>query len=200
MLMPTLAELLKQSAALHDHICPRQVLGVRMGQLAGELLQLELPQSKKRLLTIVETDGCFADGVSVATNSWVGRRTLRVEDYGKTAATFVDTGDAVTHAGRGDAWRIVPHPDARDLAHQYAPEASSRWESMLLGYQRMPDAELLLAHRVELLQPVEEIVSHAGLRAICARCGEEIINQRELHIGGEVLCRSCARGGYYHCL
>jgi formylmethanofuran dehydrogenase subunit E len=43
------------------------------------------------LLTILETDGCAADGVSAATGCWVGRRTLRVEDFGKVAATFVDT-------------------------------------------------------------------------------------------------------------
>jgi formylmethanofuran dehydrogenase subunit E len=65
--------------------------GVQMGRLAAELLGLDLPQSDKRLLTIVETDGCFTTGLSVATNCWVGRRTMRVEDYGKVAATFVDT-------------------------------------------------------------------------------------------------------------
>ena len=55
------------------------------------LLNLPLPQKDKRLLTFVETDGCFADGVSVATGCWLGRRTMRLVDYGKVAATFVDT-------------------------------------------------------------------------------------------------------------
>ena len=35
--MKTLAELLQASAAQHRALCPRQVLGVRMGMLAGEL-------------------------------------------------------------------------------------------------------------------------------------------------------------------
>src|SRR5439155_26987565 len=86
-----LDECLAATAALRHHLCPRQVIGARMGLLAGELLGLELPQADKRLLVIVETDGCAADGVAVACNCWVGRRTLRVEDYGKVAATFVDT-------------------------------------------------------------------------------------------------------------
>ena len=86
--MTPLTELLKESAALHRHLCPRQVLGVRMGLLAAEVMGLDLPQTDKRLLTIIETDGCAADGISVATGCWVGRRTLRVEDYGKVAATF----------------------------------------------------------------------------------------------------------------
>jgi formylmethanofuran dehydrogenase subunit E len=186
----TLSELLQQSSALHHHLCPRQVLGARMGIWAGELLALALPQPKKRLLTIVETDGCFADGVSVATNCWTGHRTLRVEDYGKVAATFVDT-------ATGRAFRIAPHPEARTRAHAYAPGAASRWEAMLHGYQVMPTAELLVAAPVVLTVSVASLVSHAGARALCEACGEEIVNERELHVGGRVLCRSCAGGGYY---
>ena len=103
-----------------------------MGMFAGKLLDVELPQTEKRVLAIVETDGCFSDGVAVAANCWVGRRTLRVEDYGKSAVTFVDT-----HTDR--AVRISPRPEGRELAGRYAPEAGNRWEAMLFGYQRMPD-------------------------------------------------------------
>ena len=46
--MSKLEALLEQSAALHNHLCPRQVLGVRMGIWAGELLKLELPLRKKQ--------------------------------------------------------------------------------------------------------------------------------------------------------
>src|SRR3712207_2562556 len=61
-----------------------------MGLYAAELLNLDLPQTEKRLLTFVETDGCFADGVSVVTGCWLGHRTLRLVEYGKGAGTFVD--------------------------------------------------------------------------------------------------------------
>jgi formylmethanofuran dehydrogenase subunit E len=188
--MNTLQELLEQSAELHRHLCPRQVLGVRMGIAAGQLLGLDLPQADKRLLTIVETDGCFTDGVAVATNCWVGRRTLRVLDYGKVAATFVDT-------QTGAARRIVPSAEARTHAANYAPEAHSRWEAMLLGYQRMPQGLLLRWQAVELTTPVAEILSRPGARALCDRCGEEILNEREIVRGGITLCRSCAGDGYY---
>lgn len=80
-----------QLLRLHDHICPRQVLGLRMGQLAGEFLGLPLPQQDKRLFVFVETDGCFADGVMVATGCSLGHRTMRLEDKGKATATFIDT-------------------------------------------------------------------------------------------------------------
>lgn len=188
--MTALDELLSQSASLHRHLCPRQVLGVRMGMLAGELLRLELPQSDKRLIAIVETDGCFADGIAVATNCWLGRRTLRVEDYGKVAATFVDSQTE-------KAIRIVPQSGVRQRASEDVPEARSRWEGMLLGYQRLPARELLSAMPVRLRTPIDALVSRAGVRARCDLCGEEILNQREIVRRGALLCRACDGQAYY---
>jgi formylmethanofuran dehydrogenase subunit E len=188
--MNELTELLEKSADLHRHLCPRQVLGVRMGLLAGDLLGLELPQQRKRLLTIVETDGCFADGVSVATNCWVGRRTLRVEDYGKVAATFIDTKTETV-------LRIYPRHDVRQAAAGYAPEARNRWQKYLLGYQRMPAETLFAVQTVQLTIPVKQIISRAGVRVNCDVCGEEIINEREIERDGLCLCRSCAGDSYY---
>lgn len=184
------ASLLAESRTLHDHLCPRQVLGVRMGMLAGEILGLALPQTNKRLLTFVETDGCFSDGIAVATGCTMGHRTMRLVDHGKVAATCVDT--------RTDAaWRIHPHPLARSGAASHAPEATNRWQTMLLGYQRMPVAELLVWRPVTLTVPVAEIVSRAGLRTRCERCGEEIINRREVVTDDVTLCRACAGDAYF---
>ena len=190
--MNSLDELLAASAALHHHLCPRQVLGVRMGMLAGQLLGLALPQNaaRKRLLTIVETDGCFTDGVAVATGCRVGRRTLRVEDFGKAAATFVDT-------DTGRAARIAPSREARELASEYAPEARHRWEAYLVGYWNMPEHLLLSWQWVKLQSAVEAIVGEAGQRTVCQACQEEIINQREVIQGGHILCRACAGQAYY---
>lgn len=189
--MNTLQDLLDKSASMHHHLCPRQVLGVRMGLYAGEILNLELPQSDKRMYVIVETDGCAVDGISTATNCTVGHRTLRIEDYGKVASTFVDV-----QSGR--AIRISPLSTARMAASGYAPEAHNRWEAQLLGYQRMPAEQLLSIQVVELNMAIGSIISRAGVKAICEACGEEIINEREVLLEGKTLCRSCAGSGYYH--
>jgi len=188
--MKTLNELLPASAARHKELCPRQVLGVRMGMLAGKLLNLDLPRADKRLLVMVETDGCATDGIAVATGCWVGRRTMRIEDFGKVAATFVDTATE-------RAVRIVPRIEARALARQYAPEASSRWRAQLVGYQRIPDARLLRWEWVTLLTPVCEIIARDSVRALCEICQEEIINDRQVVRDGVVLCRACAGQTYY---
>lgn len=183
-------ELSQQSAAMHRHLCPRQVLGVRMGLYGGAVLGLDVPRTDKRLVVFMETDGCGADGVSVATGCWVGRRTLRVIDFGKLAATFVDT-------YTGQAVRIVPRPGIRESAWHYAPMAGNRWMAQLEGYQLMPEEELLLAQPVTLTVNLQELISQPGLRVTCEACGEEIMNERQVIHEEMVLCRACAGDAYY---
>src|SRR5512140_2185179 len=102
--MRDLQPLLSELSARHAHLCPRQILGLRIGLAGAARLGLALPRTDKMLLVIAESDGCFADGLEVAAGVSVGHRTLRVEDYGKIAATFanVSSGDAVRLAPRSD--------------------------------------------------------------------------------------------------
>jgi formylmethanofuran dehydrogenase subunit E len=185
-----LSLILEKSAEGHKHLCPRQVLGVRMGIFAGELFGLDLPQSHKRLLCFVETDGCFVDGIAAATGCTMGHRTMRLMDYGKVAATFVDTKSE-------KAIRISPHPQSRERANLYAANEESRWHKMLEAYQVMPTEDLLVWKPVQLNLSLGTLISRAGHRVICEACGEEIINEREVFIDGACLCRACADGGYY---
>ena len=183
--------LLGLSSRNHAHLCPRQILGVRIGLAGMKALGFHEPPTKKQLLVISETDGCFVDGVSAATGCTVGHRTLRVEDYGKVAATFIDT---VT----GQAVRIAPALDIREKAYTYAPDEPRHYFAQMRAYQIMPDDEMFTRTAVALNTPVEEIVSRPGVRVNCDLCGEEIMNEREIHQGGLTLCRACAGGGYYN--
>jgi formylmethanofuran dehydrogenase subunit E len=175
---------------LHPRLCPRQVLGVRIGVEAGALLRVDVPRTDKRLLVFVETDGCFADGLSVATGCWLGRRTLRLVDYGKVAATIVDT-----RSGR--AFRLWPHPAARSRAWDHALGATSRWHAQLVGYQVMPSDQLLCIQEVELEIPVEHVAGRSG-RVTCSVCDEEILNGRELLIADGPRCRARVRQRHYY--
>ena len=186
---PDVQSFLAETAAMHRHLCPRQVLGVRMGLLAADLLHLDLPQSDKRLYTFVETDGCLVDGVTVSTGCSVGHRTLRVIDYGKVAASFVDT-------KTGNAIRIWPNPQCRTRAADFAPAAPNRWQAQLEAYQIMPAAELLSSCAIELRVDLNALIARPGGRVNCGVCGEEILNQREVIRDGRMLCHPCADGGY----
>ncbi len=188
--MVPMAQLLEQSAARHSHLCPRQVLGIRMGLLAGRVLGLDVPNAERRFVTLMETDGCAADGVSVATGCTVGNRRLRVLDFGKVAATFVDTKCA-------EAIRIVPRNCIRAEAQREVPDAESRWHAQLQAYQIMPDADLLAVQLVKLSISLEKLLSKPGHRVNCEACGEEIINEREVVLEGTLLCRACAGQSYY---
>jgi len=189
--MHTLDVILAESAKRHKHLCPRQVLGARMGLFAAELLGLDLPRCDKRLLVISETDGCTVDGLIAATGCRVGSRTLRIQDFGKVAATFADTYTEETV-------RIVPRRNARLVAADHARDGSNKWEAMLLGYQVIPVSELFVAQRVKLDMPLSEIINRPGRKTICEICEEEIINGREVVNNGVVLCLACAGESYYH--
>ena len=192
-----LAQFLGDSAQLHHRLCPRQVLGVRSG-LAG-LIELGLidksykprfENRNKRLLTIMETDGCGLDGVSIATDCTVGKRTLRVVDFGKVAATLIDTIN-------GRSIRLAPSSNARDEAIEAVPNAESPWHAYLEAYQFIPDKNLFSIREVQLTRSISDILSKPDARATCQVCGEEIMNGREIIRENLTLCRSCAGDRYY---
>ena len=183
--------LLEKSARDHSHLCPRQILGVRLGLAGLSALGFDDPPTGKRLLIITETDGCFADGLSAATNCTVGHRTLRVEDYGKVAAVFVDV-------NTGRAVRVAPVLDIRQRAYSYALDESRHYFAQMQAYQIMPDEEIFTVNEVQLAASIESIVSRPGMRVNCDVCGEEIMNEREIHQNGFTLCHTCTGNSYYH--
>ena len=185
-----LSILLEKSASEHSHLCPRQVLGVRMGLAGLTLLSMDAPVTPKNGLIIIETAGCFADGIRASTGATVGHRTLRVHDVGKVAATF-------SNLKSGSSLRLSPRADVRMKAHQYAPDEKRHYFAQLRGYQVMPDDELFNLQWVDLITSAAQIMSHQDARAKCSKCGEEIINEREVFVEGQVLCQTCAYGGYY---
>lgn len=189
-MISNLSDLLEQSASRHSHLCPRQVLGVRMGLAGLDILGVKAPITKVNALVIVETDSCFADGVEVSTGATVGHRTLRVNDMGKIAATFVNV-------KTGRAVRISPALDVRERASIYAPHEKRHYFAQLEGYQVMPENELFRFQEVVLQPSLESILSRPGMLVKCSNCGEEIINEREIYLNNLPLCRTCASEGYY---
>ena len=186
----SLSDILQESSARHEHLCPRQVLGARIGMTGLVALGLEAPIDKRTALIILESDGCFADGIEVSTGATIGHRTLHVKDFGKIAATFADV-------KTGRAIRVSPALDARERALMYAAHEPRHYFAQLQGYQIMPDTELLRCQEVALNPTLEELISKPAVRVCCDYCGEEVIIEREIVIDGITLCRTCANDGYY---
>lgn len=189
--MQELEKLLEAAAAVHGHLCPGQVLGVRMAMAGCRALGIEEPGSDKRLLVYVEIDRCAADAISAVTGCRLGKRTLKHVDYGKLAATFVDT-------FTGRAVRVAVLEEARERAPAYAPHVTGdRHAVQTAAYRVMPDEELLSVQEVRLVVPEEDLPGPPISRVPCELCGEVINDRREVRVNGQVLCRACAEGAYY---
>jgi formylmethanofuran dehydrogenase subunit E len=191
--MRSFEELLKTSVERHGHLCPGQVVGVRMAMLGCKLLGLDDPSSSqqiKKLLVYVEIDRCAADAVAHVTGVKLGRRSLKYKDYGIMAATFVNL-------ETGKAYRVLSTEESRDLASHYAPEISGRREQQLVAYQRMPDSALFRVQEVRVPIHDEDLPGPTRYKATCSRCGQMVRDRREVESNGETLCRLCAGGAYF---
>ncbi len=187
----SLEEYLTIAAERHRHLCPGQVLGVRMAMLGLRSLGIADPEAHgKRLVTFVEIDRCATDAVSVVTGCSLGRRSLKYVDYGKVAATFLDleTGAAV---------RICARDDSRLRAREMFPEIAKPHRQQLEAYKVMADADLFTVQSVAVQLAPEDLPAGPRSRVACDSCGEGINNGREVRREGRVLCRACAGEGYY---
>lgn len=188
-----LDELLEECGRLHGHICPGQLLGVRMALLGCSLIGIYDARGadRKRLIVWVEIDRCMTDAVSAVTGVRLGRRSLKFFDYGKVAATFLNT---ETH----EAVRVLALDEARMLADERYPELESKKERQLMAYREATDEELFRVSRVSVKYDRMDAPGHTRSRVACAVCAEGINDGREvLQADGQKLCRPCALGAYY---
>ena len=185
--------LLKGSAEAHGHLCPGQVVGVRMAMLGCRLIGLNDPSSHdqiKKLIVYVEMDRCTADAVAHVSGVKLGRRSLKFLDYGIMAATFVnlETDSAV---------RVLSTEDARDLASLYAPEIAGKYQQQLIAYKLMPDSVLFKVQKVQVAISEFDLPGPTRRKVSCQRCGQMVRDSREVVIDNHVLCKPCAKGAYY---
>ena len=184
--------LLEESARIHGHLCPGQVLGVKMSILGLREIGIKDPKGKdrKRIIVFVEMDRCATDAVQSVTGCSLGHRTMKFMDYGKMAATFLNlkTGKAV---------RVIAKGDSRQKAKEFFPEIKNKYEAQLEAYKIMTDGELFDVMDVKIELKPEDMPGRPLGRVKCDVCAEYIQDMREVYKGEKVLCRVCAGGGYY---
>ena len=191
--METFEELLASSSEAHGHLCPGQVVGVRMAMLGCRLIGLEDPRSRdqiKKLIVFVEMDRCAGDAVAHVTGAKLGRRSLKFVDYGIMAATFLNLETA-------KACRVISTEDARDLAPLYAPEILGKHRQQLEAYRRMPDSVLFRVQEVAIPLSEFDLPGPTRSKVTCSRCGQVVRDRREVIVNGTLLCRPCAQGAYF---
>jgi formylmethanofuran dehydrogenase subunit E len=186
--------LLNECERIHGHLCPGQVLGVRMAMYGLGLIGIRDPHGadRKKVCLFVEIDRCATDALQSVTGCSLGRRTMRFIDYGKLAATFVNlrTGQAV---------RLVAREEARERARECYPGIADAHAAQIEAYRRLPDAELFTARDVAVELRPQDMPGRPLRKVRCERCGEFVQDMRDVTCQGRTLCQPCAAGGGYYC-
>ncbi len=183
---------LDKAVAFHGHLCTGQIIGVRIAMLGLRQLGLTDPlgEDRKKLMVFVEIDRCATDAIMTVTGCRVGRRSMKVVDNGKMAATFfnIETGKAV---------RIVSRQDAREKAAAAYPDLSGN-EAQIKAYRELPDLDLFSVADVKVAVKDEDMPGKPMGKALCQSCGETVLDKRDVLQDGRVLCRPCATGNTYY--
>ena len=180
--MYSFREDVERAVQYHGHLCSGQCIGVKIGRAGLRELGLnnDDPKDRKKIMVYVECDRCPADSISIVTGTRIGKRTLKVKDFGKVAATFVnlETGKAVRVA------RMVrKHPQ--------------EGEDMIAFYENLPEEGYLQITPVQMDIPACDMPGPPAEAVTCAMCGEGVTDSRHVVRDKQTLCKACAGETYY---
>jgi formylmethanofuran dehydrogenase subunit E len=164
-----------------------QVLGVLIAERGMELIGTRDPHG---MIVVSENDRCIADALQTVTGTRLGRRSFKLQDFGKMAATFFNS-------KTGKAFRVwleeEPVPGGRNF-HSLAPgERKKVLEEVL----KADTGKLLGCMPVLIRFSENELPGRPKERVDCDRCGERVMDGKHVVKGGKKLCLGCAKGAYY---
>jgi formylmethanofuran dehydrogenase subunit E len=191
--------LLREAEVAHGHLCAGQILGVRMALLGLQRLGITEPKTKerKRLVTVIEIDRCATDAIAVVTGCRLGKRALKLRDWGKMAATFVDLAAPLavdSNTPTYKAIRIAALESSKARARELFPNVTDKNQQQMLAYRELPDTDLFSEEWVAVPLHPREMPGYKSPRITCAQCGEGINYDRESSQSDstKILCQGCA--------
>jgi formylmethanofuran dehydrogenase subunit E len=179
---------IRAAMRLHGgHGCAGLILGARLALAGSAALGVLLPDTRKRLIVVAETDRCALDALQAVTGCKPGKRTLRTLDYGKLAATFIDqnTGRSVRVAARGD------------LRARVGASGPGRHELQRAAYATWPANELFSVAETNLQLAQYDMPGPPRVRVLCVACGEEVSDARHKETESGPVCLPCASATAY---
>ena len=170
-------KLVTEAGKFHGDICGGIRTGTRMTMCGLRHLGIDDPKGadSKKLLVFVEIDRCATDAIMALTGCRPGKRTMKIKDYGKMAATFVNLES-------GKAVRV----------------ASVRKKDVEVDHAKAADEELFSVTMVKALLKPEDLPGKPLNECLCARCGETVLDGREIESAGEKLCKPCFDNANYY--
>lgn len=171
---------LQEAVKYHGHLCSGQIIGVRMARYALRLLGIDNAKSFRDLVVYVECDRCLTDAIGTVTGCKLGKRNLKWMDYGKTAATFLNTQtDEAVRIYRSE--RVYP-PEGEDLVE---------------FFNMIPDEKMFRVNQVQVHYKKTDLPGKPLDSMTCPLCGEEVIDGRQVTRDGQEICKACDTGAYY---
>lgn len=185
--------LLEDAVRFHGHLCGGQVIGVRIAMVGLRELGITDPRGTQRkdFIAIVETDRCATDAIIAVTGLTPGKRSIKILDYGKMAATFV-------HLPSGRAVRVSARTESRQSANaKVDPQdkgTNREKDAYLDALIALTEDELLQVQQVSVELEPQDLPGHPQFQAVCSQCGEIVLDKREVQRDGRPWCQACAAG------
>ena len=174
--------LLAEAGKFHGDVCAGIELGTRITMCGLRRIGITDPKGadRKKLIVFVEIDRCATDAIMALTGCRPGKRTMKVLDYGKMAATFINLES-------GKAVRVATRLRKQEPGDQSRPD-----------FAKAADEELFSIRDVEVPLRPEDLPGKPLRRSECACCGETILDGREVETSGKPLCKPCSEKNYYY--
>jgi formylmethanofuran dehydrogenase subunit E len=176
--------LFKKAREFHGHVCPGIVLGTRLTIAGLRELGMNPHEPQKNLIVFMEIDRCGTDAVQAITGCSLGHRSLKFRDYGKFAATFVDIGTK-------KSVRVAVNEKDR------ARHDQMEMKDVIRDLSECPEEDILTIQQVTVPLNDDDIPGYPRYKTKCSRCGEQIMDHREVVVDGKEVCKSCAESPYY---
>jgi len=185
--LDTRKENLKRCVEYHGHLCMGQVLGVLIAKKGMELIGTNDP---KQMIVISENDRCIADALQTLTGTRLGRRTFKLKDQGKMAATFINQRKRISYRVwvSGDLPKVGKYPDL--------PREEK--EELLMKVLECKIDDVLSWKEVTVEFDDNELPGKPKVTIWCDGCGEKVMDGKHIEADGKNLCRTCGVGDPYY--
>jgi len=184
---------LQEAKEFHGEVCGGIIMGTRMAISGMKAVGINDPkgEDRKNLMVFVEIDRCPTDAIIAVTGCHPGKRTLKILDHGKMAATFVNlkTGKAVRVSSKNRQGDAIKN---REMIES---------EPMKDDFNTLTDDELFTVREVAVHLNPEDLPGRPVRSAPCALCGERVLDMKDVEVNGKFFCRPCAeKKSYYRSL
>ncbi|HOO89545.1 MAG TPA: FmdE family protein [Syntrophales bacterium] len=174
----------------HGSRCAGTIIGTRMAILGLKEIGIDDPRGadRKNIVVYVEMDRCPSDAILAVTGCHPGKRTMKILDLGKMAATFVNlkTGKAVRVCAKNrDGNRVLTREEIEKSPHTEE-------------YAMLPLEDLFETREVRVDLKPEDLPGKPLRIVTCEICGEQVMDMRHEQVDGRILCRPCAAGRNYY--